>query len=57
MGLNPVTDIGGTNVRFSLAENTSPTLMTATISVTSLVFSNQLMMTNPSWNFSISETR
>jgi glucokinase len=57
MGLNLVADIGGTNVRFALAENTSPALMTATISVTSLVSSNQLMMTNPSWNFSISETR
>jgi glucokinase len=57
MGLNLVADIGRTNVRFALAENTSPALMTATISVTPLVSSNQLMMTNPSWNFSISETR
>jgi glucokinase len=48
MGLNLVTDIGGTNVRFALAENTSPASMTVTISVTSLVSSDQLMMTNPS---------
>jgi glucokinase len=33
MGLNLVADIGGTNVRFALAENTSLALMTATISV------------------------
>jgi glucokinase len=57
MGLNLVADIGGTNVRFALAENTSPALITATISVTSLVSSDQLMMTNHCWNFSISETR
>jgi glucokinase len=57
MGLNLVADIGGTNVRFALAENTSPALITPTISVTSPVSSDQLMMTNPSWNFSISETR
>jgi glucokinase len=48
MGLNLLADIGGTNVRFALAENTSPALITATISVTSLVSSDQLMMTNPS---------
>jgi glucokinase len=48
MGLNLVIDIGGTNVRFARAENTSPASMTATISVTSLVTSDQLMMTNPS---------
>jgi glucokinase len=57
MGLNLVADIGGTNVRFALAENTSPALITPTISVMSPVSSDQLMMTNPSWNFSISETR
>jgi glucokinase len=57
MGLNLVADIGGTNVRFALAENTSPAIITATISVMPLASSDQLMMTNPSWNFSISETR